>query len=150
MCSLVTDIHSQSFLALALWDEYYSFLCSCAICHLGDSIRERGLIEDCRLNNFIGQGKRSKSVARRATYGAVADGGGAVYSGMGMALALSRSDSWPFTPTARSHDRSKHQHADDDQEKDERNEQQDSSAQFADHRGSPPSHVESSKTALSN
>ena len=148
MCSLVTDILSQSFLALALWDEYYSFLCSCAICHLGDSIRERGLIEDCRLNNFIGQGKRSKSVARRATYGVVADGGGAVYSGM--ALALSRSDSWPFTPTARSHDRSKHQHADDDQEKDERNEQQDSSAQFADHRGSPPSHVESSKTALSN
>ena len=57
---------------------------------------------------------------------------------MGMALALSRSDSWPFTPTARSHDRSKHQHADDDQEKDERNEQQDSSAQFADHRRSPP------------
>jgi len=77
----------------------------------------------------------------------VADGGGAVYNGMGM--ALSRSDSWPFTPTARSHDRSKHQHADDDQEKDERNEQQDSSAQFADHRGSPPIHVESSKTAMS-
>jgi hypothetical protein len=48
-------------------------------------------------------------------------GGGAVYNGM--ALALSRNDSWPFTPTARSHDRSKHQHADDDQEKDERNEQ---------------------------
>lgn len=43
-----------------------------------------------------------------------------------------------FTPPAWPHHRSKHQHADDEQEENEGNEQQDRSAQFIDHRDSPP------------